>query len=147
MLRRTLVGALLASTLALIPAESMARDWPLDWNFIIVWPNAGTNWTVDQGIANVDLKGNKFTASTKNGDFVLKGRISGAHVTATGTAIGTEMDPLTLHGDIQRARTRLSDPSNGWGWDRISLTAPGGFYVGLNRKVRSGAAPGETSEK
>jgi hypothetical protein len=146
-LRQTFVGALLVLAMAALPVEAMARDWPLDWHWIIVWPNAQTNWTVDQGIAKVDIHGDKFTAVTKKGDFILKGSISGNRVTAVGTVIGTEVDPFTLHGDIQKVRTRLSDPSNGWGWDRISLTAPGGFYVGLNRAVRSAAAPGKIPGK
>jgi hypothetical protein len=146
-LRQIFVGTLLLITVVMTSVASADRDWPLEWHSMVIWPNADTNWTVDQGGAQVDIQGNKFTASMQNGNFVLKGTISGKRVTTVATAIGTDMDPFILRGDIQRVRTRLTDPSNGWGWDRISLSAPGGFYVGLNRKVRSGAAPGETPTK
>ena len=139
--RKRSVVALVALFISLIPIRAVAQEWPLDWHWIIVRPNDQKNWTVDQGTAKVELSRNGFMANTNDGSFVLKGTIVGWHVTATGTTIGTDMDPIVFHGDIQSVRTRLSDPSNGWGWDRISLTSRGGFYAGLYRRVRSGAAP------
>ena len=133
-LGRTLAFAVFS--IAVLIASAQAKDAPQEWHWIIVWPNAQTHWDVSQGIAKVEFKGNRFTATMDPG-FVLAGSISGKHVTAAAKSIGTEMDSFTMHGDIQRVRT---DPENRWGWDRISLNAPGGFYVGLNRRVRLDAA-------
>jgi len=130
-----------------VSLAATTQERPLGWHWLILWPNGESNGTIDQGTAEVRFQGRNFTASMNNGEILLKGTISGTQVSAIETVIGTDREPFVVHGDIQKVRTRLSDPSNGWGWDRISLAAPGGFYVSLFRKVRSGAAPGKTPQE
>jgi hypothetical protein len=123
-------------------APVAAQDYPQSWHWIVVTPNDQENWKSERGESGkIDVHGDSFSASLGDGDILLKGSVRNGHVIVVETLMGTDAAPMTFQGDWQRERTRLTDPSNGWGSDRISLYAPGGFYIGLFRHVRSGAPP------
>jgi len=141
---------LAASSLPGLPATP---EYPLEWHWVRVAPGAGAApWEVQQSaIARVTFRGDDFTAylfdddnktATGEATFILKGHITSHQVTAVEEQVGTDARPWTLHGSIVRGRSRLSDPSNGWGEDRISLVS-GAEFIGLTRAVRSGAPPGK----
>jgi len=131
--------------LALFAAPCAAQDYPQPWHWIVMAPDDQAGWKTQEGEnAELTLNGNRFSASLDGGAILLKGSVHGARVVATETVVGTDASPMTFHGEWQRSRTRLTDASNGWGSDRISLTAPGGFYIDLFRHVRSGEPPGKS---
>jgi hypothetical protein len=95
----------------------------------MVWvlpePAPSKGWHVFQGTASVNLVGVRLEA-TLDGvspnwqpSLHLQGSIVGRNVLATGTEIGTDAAPWHCSGTYAKVRTKLSDPSNGWGSDRI----------------------------
>jgi len=149
-LQRMAVAAIFAA-LPVMPAIS--QGFPLEWHWVRVTPTQrAMNWEIEQSAkAEMTFKGDNFTARLfadgdralgDQPDIILQGRIRGSHVTAIATRPDTDTGPLTMQGSITRARTLLKNPSNGWGEDRISLTA-GSEFIGLSRQVRRGAPPGK----
>ena len=152
-MRQMLGFSLFLLMTSFLPVQSAMPEYPLEWHWIHVRPGAGTEpWAVQQSAAaRVTFGADGFTAylfddNNKNaiGDatIILRGHIIGHRVTAVETLVGTDTTPWTLHGSIVHGRTRLTDPSNGWGEDRISLVS-GAEFIGLTREVRSGAPPGK----
>jgi hypothetical protein len=150
---RLLLNVSLLMLAAAFPALSATPEYPLEWHWVRVEPGAGTTpWEVQQSaVARVTFSGDDFTArlfdddnksATGDATIILKGHIAGRQVTAIEIQVGTDATPWTLHGSIVRSRTRPSDPSNGWGEDRISLGS-GAEFIGLMRMVRSGAPAGK----
>ncbi len=87
------------------------------------------------------LRANHFSISlTKDhlsgSDVVLSGSIDGNDIRAREIQQGTDAAPITFRGKIAKTRTPLTSAAQGWGSDRIWLSTPGGFYVGLFRTVQ-----------
>ncbi len=129
----------------LVPVHAMAQSSPNDakWHWVWVRPNLPKGgWTTFQGEASVASKGSRFhvtlqgSSSDEEAGLVLDGSITGKSVRATGIEPGTDAGTWHFVGTIDRTRTKLSDPSNGWGFDIISLHGSDEF-VGLYRDVRS----------
>jgi hypothetical protein len=146
-------GLAMAAAVFIGPSVSpaMSQDFPLEWHWVHVMPRmADEQWEVQNGIkADVNFTGQKFTArlfdspvsvSANDPVLILEGRVRGKTVTAIETQPGTDAGRTIFTGTIVRDRTRLENASNGWGSDRISLTA-GNEFIGLSRAVRSGSPP------
>jgi hypothetical protein len=112
------------------------------WHWIWVAPDYKKGWTTFEGDASVAMKGSRFevtldgVSADEQPSLKLVGTIVGKRVAATGIRLGTDASPEHYTGVIARGRTKRTDPSNGWGFDRIVLQA-GPTFVGLYRDVRS----------
>jgi hypothetical protein len=115
---------------------------PGKWRWIWVAPDYRTGWRTFEGYASVKQDGQRFevtidgVAPDEQPSLRLVGTVIGTKITAIGTLLGTDASPERYVGSIQRERTKLTDPSNGWGSDRMVLRA-GPTFIGLYRDVRS----------
>jgi hypothetical protein len=134
--------AIAAFAFTIAPAQPAAHV--SKWHWVWMMPTEEANgWLIFQGDADVKFAGRSFDVvlDGDGGPYMpslhLSGAISGGNIEATGTMIGTDASPERYTGTVDRARTKLSDASNGWGSDRITFRA-GPTFIGLYRRVRSG---------
>ena len=124
-------------------ASSAAADNTLwDWVWIVPSPDPLQGWDTFTGQSNVNFDGQSLNATLKvdgngvSGDVNLIGRITGRNATVTVIEIGTDAKPETYTGDYIFVRSKPTDPSNGWGSDRVSVRS-GSSYLALYRRVHS----------
>lgn len=147
---KTLACALAALVFASGPVSAEQQNWKWLW----VRPDEQEGWTTAKGETSVDLTRHRIDMtisarlSHEQPTLHLHGRVSGlnqvpqdgrvysSRIIATGTLLNTDARPEAYVGTLQSLRTRRSDPSNGWGSDRITLQA-GSTFVTLYRRVRS----------
>jgi hypothetical protein len=134
--------AIAAILIGLVPLSVQSQPTAgIKWHWVWVKPTRN-GWTAFEGDAPVSRTGSRFevtldgVSAAEQPSLKLDGTIVGARVSATGTQLGTDAYPEHYTGSIERARTKLTDPSNGWGFDRITLRA-GTTFVGLYRDVKS----------
>jgi len=115
------------------------------WRWIEVRPRdfaIPVTWDVEQGTAkNVEFVGKEFTADLftldlrvypkASPDILLKGTIRNGKIIATATYLGTEADPETFRGTVQKIAV-----GNGWVTERITLNETGWSFIGITRLVR-----------
>ena len=119
------------------PAAADNTLW--DWLWIVPSPDPLKGWDTFTGQSNVNFDGQSLNATLEghgNWELHVVGRIAGRSATVTITQGGTDANPETYAGDYVFVRARPTDPSNGWGWDRISVRN-GPSYLALYRRVHS----------
>ena len=138
-MKRPAVAAILISLIPLtVQSQPTAGE---RWHWIWVEPSR-TGWAAIEGDAPVRRSGNRFVVTLdgafpdRQGSLKLVGAIAGTRVSAVGTLLDTDAEPERYTGTIQRERSKLTDPANGWGSDRMMLHT-GPTFVGLYRTVRS----------
>ena len=121
--------------LALAP-RAFADEHMCHWVLVEPSPISSEGWTTFQGDAEVTVSRSHFDVVLKGAsrdwqpELHLRGSIVGHSVQAVGTFEGTDEEPQRFVGAIWRERTERTDPSNGWGSDRIVLRSRAAF-VGL----------------
>lgn len=121
------------------PAAADNSSW--EWLWVVPSPDPSKGWTTFTGHANVAFDGHSLNATLEShGEWdprlQIRGQIVGRNVTITLTEMGTDAVPTRYSGTYFPVRTRLTDPSNGWGEDRI-VAQSGTSYLSLRRTVQS----------
>jgi hypothetical protein len=139
-LSRSSIGGFLAAALVLgRAAAANAEDAPWHWTWVTPTEKG---WVTVEGDAAVTLSANRFFAHLKPGapgyspDVRIEGRLANRKAEALVTLEGTDASPETYTGKFRSIRSKLSDPSHGWGSDRISLIA-GSSFLGFYREVQA----------
>jgi len=133
-----------ALAIALVAPNASAQSVSPDskWHWVWVRPKFTKGWQTFEGDAAVTMSGNRFhvtLAGSSGGEeasMKLDGSIKGKSVSAMGIEPGTDAGTWRYVGTIDRQRTKLTDPSRGWGFDIITLRSDNTF-IGLYRDVRS----------
>jgi hypothetical protein len=111
------------------------------WHWVWLTPS-GQGWDVIEGDAVVVFAGQDFSTTLRGHSrdyeptLLVQGRVRDGRVEARVVQMGTDASPEQYIGEIKSTRTKLSDPSNGWGDDRISLRDRSSF-LGFYRSIRS----------
>jgi hypothetical protein len=119
--------------LGALPSSALGEE--SQWHCVFLEPNFDHGWTKFEGDTAIEFVGQsfhvKFLSDAKPGqgelELDLRGTVQGRHVVATATFEGTDAGPEKFAGRLMRNRTKLSDPSNGWGNDRIFMTSGPAF--------------------
>jgi len=119
------------------------------WHWVWLTPS-GQGWDVIEGDAVIVFAGQNFSTTLKGhsrgyeATLLVQGRIRDGRVEASMVQMGTDASGEQYVGEMQSTRTKLSDPSNGWGDDRISLRDRSSF-LGFYRSIR--AAEGQPKSR
>ncbi len=97
-----------------VPPRAVERSGVPDseWHWVMVGPGQPDSWATRQGVAkNVRFEGGKFHADLYDAKWIggdpairLDGRIAQRRITATETLIGTDAEPQTFRGSLQKIR-------------------------------------------
>lgn len=142
MFMRRIATAIATASLAAGPSAAAT------WHWVWVIADAKNGWQTFEGDCDVVRRGSSFQ-TTLNGtspnwqpSVSIKGRlVKGGDVIAVVVLLNSDADAETYRGSMVRNRSKRSDPSAGWGYDRISLHSSSGF-LGLYRSVLSHSGDG-----
>lgn len=129
---------LLAATVSLGSAHAAEPLW--HWIWVVPAPDPTKGWTTFEGVAPVTFNGTTLRANLDGKvagwepALEVKGEIKGKIVRAVVSRPGADAGPERYDGSLIRWRSKQTDPSGGWGEDRIWLHA-GPAYLGLYRQV------------
>jgi hypothetical protein len=112
------------------------------WRWVWVVPDETKGWRTFEGDAPVEMKAGHFEVTLEgvSADWQptlkLVGSITGKRAVATGTLLNSDASIERYIGTVERVRTAPTDPSQGWGSDRIILRA-GQSFIGLYRATKT----------